>query len=160
MRPKVRATPTTPTRSSRAPSASSRPGSPSATPAASTGTSPTTADRTIRLQAGFKPNASEPPGGFEKEAPLGEDRAFVQVYFGTCLFTPGCSDFGGGECVQEIDAIFEGVSGTLSLWLEDDGVAGRVDDLVFRRLNGQPGPGPMDLELPHAAYADEYWYGW
>lgn len=107
------------------------------------------ADRTIRLQTGFVTEYAADPG-LADEGSFEEGVATLQLYTGTCLWTPGCTDDVSVPCEQEIAQIYEAVSGTL--WLEETeaGVSGGTSDLVLEITRGEGDPvalPALDLEL-------------
>lgn len=107
-------------------------------------------DRTIRLQAGF-PNVTYYGDVTSDEGILGADGPSLTVYTGKCLWTPGCSDdVNAPSCDQRIEQTFEAVSGDLSLWEEEGGVAGHVANLVLESRRGDEAPialAELDLAL-------------
>ncbi|MES2640728.1 MAG: hypothetical protein V4850_14630 [Myxococcota bacterium] len=111
------------------------------------------AARTIRLQAGFTTPHGEDPGQ-SNEGPLGGEVATLQVYQGTCLMTPGCTDDidteGCGE--QVIAHRYDATAGVMTLAADDAGVAGEVTGLALEGTDGEDPVSLATLDLPHADF--------
>jgi hypothetical protein len=108
-------------------------------------------DRTLRLQVFYgDPTAEPPPADVTFDLPADGADWILQLYFGACLSTPGCTDDPNSRgCDQEIDSVFDAVSGTVHLTEAADlSVSGTATDLV---LEGRDGEDPLEipaLELP------------
>lgn len=120
--------------------------------------------QTVRLTVGVDLGApqtepSEEGQAFIGQVGLGAGEALVMLATGSCLSTPGCSDFGGGECAQELDRVWVGTAGTVELLHASGGLEGELVDLRLEEVDQQlevlAGGGVEEaavLELGHRAY--------